>query len=172
KRPVRVETGRMLVPEALLRRVQAVDLAVKAGEADSISPFNSYLLASLRCGQCGEAIHGYTSTKYKGEKKYRYRKYRCAGRANRPGSCQTPMLSAETLEQVVLDVVLADLKERSQEALLAEINEAVERRRAELLRAVELAEERLVELEQRRKAALCPDLSVQARLRAHASSAG
>ena len=154
KRPVRVETGRPLVPESLLRRVQAIELAVKEGEADSISPFNSYLLASLRCGQCGEAMHGYTSTKYKAEKKYRYRKYRCAGRANRPGSCQTPMLSAEVLEQVVLDVVLADLKERSQEALLAEINEAVGRRRAELVKAVELAEERLAELEQRRSAAL------------------
>ena len=32
-----------------------------------MSAFNSYLL-SLRCGACGEAMHGYTSTKYKGEK--------------------------------------------------------------------------------------------------------
>jgi DNA invertase Pin-like site-specific DNA recombinase len=154
KRPVRVETGRPLVPESLLHRVQAVELAVQDGEADSISPFNSYVLASLRCGQCGEGIHGYTSTKYKGEKKYRYRKYRCAGRVNRPGSCQMPMINADVLEQVVLDVVLADLKERSQEALLAEINEAVGRRRTDLVKAVGLAEERLAELERRRSAAL------------------
>lgn len=86
-----------------------MELAVKDGEADTVSPFNSYLLASLRCGLCGEAVHGYTSTKYKGEKKYRYRKYRCAGRVNKPGSCQLPMLSAEVLEQAVLEVVLADL---------------------------------------------------------------
>ncbi|GAB4444914.1 MAG: hypothetical protein OHK0015_46740 [Chloroflexi bacterium OHK40] len=154
KRPVRVETGKPLVPESILRRVQAVELAVKDGEADTVSPFNSYLLASLRCGLCGESVHGYTSTKYKGEKKYRYRKYRCAGRVNRPGSCQLPMLSAEALEQAVLEVVLADLQERSQEALLAEINAAVERRRAELEKAIELAEERLAELERRRSAAL------------------
>ena len=154
KRPVRVETGKPLVPESLLRRVQGVELAVKDGEADTVSPFNSYLLASLRCGLCGEAIHGYTSTKYKGEKKYRYRKYRCAGRVNKPGSCQLPMLSAEVLEQAVLEVVLADLQERSQEALLAEISAAVERRRAELEKAIELAEERLAELERRRGAAL------------------
>jgi hypothetical protein len=154
KRPVRVETGKPLVPESLLRRVQGVELAVKDGEADTVSPFNSYLLASLRCGLCGEAIHGYTSTKYKGEKKYRYRKYRCAGRVNKPGSCKLPMLSAEVLEQAVLEVVLADLRERSEEALLAEINAAVERRRAELEKAIELAEERLAELERRRGAAL------------------
>jgi hypothetical protein len=42
-----------------------------------------------------------------------YRKYRCAGRVNKPGSCQLPMLSAEVLEQAVLEVVLADLQERS-----------------------------------------------------------
>lgn len=154
KRPVRVETGKPLVPESLLRRVQGVELAVKDGEADTVSPFNSYLLASLRCGLCGEAMHGYTSTKYKGEKKYRYRKYRCAGRVNKPGSCQLPMLSAEVLERAVLEVVLADLQARSQEALLAEINAAVERRRAELEKAIELAEERLAELERRRGAAL------------------
>jgi hypothetical protein len=58
------------------------------------------------------------------------------------------------LEQVVLDVVLADLKERSQDALLAEMNAAVGRRRAALVKTVELAEERLAELEQRRSAAL------------------
>lgn len=154
KRPIRVETGRPLVPESILRRVQAVELAVKDGEAVSMSPFNSYLLASLRCGLCGELICGYTSTKYKGEKKYRYRKYRCSGRVNKPGSCQLPMFVADMLEQVVLEVVLADIKARSQEALLAEINEAVERRRAELVKAVDLAEERLAELEQRRNAAL------------------
>jgi hypothetical protein len=78
-----------------------------------------------------------------------YRKYRCAGRVNKPGSCQLPMLSAEVLEQAVLEVVLADLQERSQEALLAEINAAVERRRAELEQAIELAEERLAELQRR-----------------------
>lgn len=153
KEPVRVETGRPLIPESLLRRVQAVELAAQEGEAATMSAFNSYLL-SLRCGACGEAMHGYTSTKYKGEKKYRYRKYRCAGRVNKPGSCQLPMLSAEVLEQAVLEVVLADLRERSQEALLAEINAAVERRRVELEKAIELAEERLAELERRRGAAL------------------
>ncbi len=154
KRPIRVETGRPLVSESLLRRVQAIEMAVKDGEAVSMSPFNSYVLASLRCGLCGESIHGYTSTKYKGGKKYRYRKYRCAGRVNKPGSCQLPLFSADVLEQVVLDVVLADIKARSQEALLAEINEAVERRRTELVKAVDLAEERLAELERRRGAAL------------------
>lgn len=61
---------------------------------------------------------------------------------------------ADVLEQVVLDVVFADLKERSQEALLVEINAAVERRRAELVKAIALAGERLAELEQRRSTAL------------------
>jgi DNA invertase Pin-like site-specific DNA recombinase len=154
KRLVRVETGRPLIPEELLRQVQSVELAVQDGTADTISPNNSYLLASLRCGQCGETLHGYTSTKYSGDKTYRYRKYRCAGRVNRPGSCQMPMLSAEVLEQAVLDVVLADLRERSQDELIAEINAAIERRRDELEQAIDLAGQRLAELEQRRSAAL------------------
>lgn len=154
KRPLRVDTERPLIPESLLRRVQAVELAVKDGDVTPISPFNSFLLASLRCGQCGESVGGYTSTKYKKEKKYRYRKYRCSGRVNRPGSCQMPMLLADELEQVVLEVVLADIKQYSQEALLAQINEATERRRAELLKAVNLAEQHLADLVQRRKVAL------------------
>jgi len=58
------------------------------------------------------------------------------------------------LEQAVLEVVLADRQARSQEALLAEINAAIERRRAELVKAIELAAERLAELERRRGAAL------------------
>lgn len=118
-----------------------------------MSAFNSYLL-SLRCGACGEAMHGYTSTKYKGEKKYRYRKYRCAGRVNKPGSCHMPMLSADELERMVLEVVMKDIIERSREALLEEINDAIARKRGELLSAIEVAEERLRELEERREAAL------------------
>lgn len=153
KEPVRVETGRPLIPESLLRRVQAVELAAQEGEAATMSAFNSYLL-SLRCGACGEAMHGYTSTKYKGEKKYRYRKYRCAGRVNKPGSCHMPMLSADELERMVLEVVMKDIIERSREALLEEINDAIARKRGELLSAIEVAEERLRELEERREAAL------------------
>jgi hypothetical protein len=65
-----------------------------------------------------------------------------------------PMLLVDELEQAVLEVVLADLQERSQDALLAEINEATEQRRAELLKAIELAEQHLADLAQRRKAAL------------------
>jgi DNA invertase Pin-like site-specific DNA recombinase len=100
KAPVRVETGRTLIPEALLRRVQAVELAAQEGTATTMSAFNSYLL-SLRCGACGATMHGYTSTKYKGEKKYRYRKYRCAGRVNKPGSlnAERRTQSAERLRQ-------------------------------------------------------------------------
>jgi hypothetical protein len=130
-----------------------VELAAQEGEPATMSAFNSYLL-SLRCGACGEAMHGYTSTKYKGEKKYRYCKYRCAGRVNKPGSCRMPMLSADELERLVLDVVMQDIIERSRETLLEEINDAIARKRAELLSAVEVAEEQLRELEERRQATL------------------
>jgi hypothetical protein len=99
-------------------------------------------------------VDGYTSTKYKEEKKYRYRKYRCAGRVNRPGSCQMPMLSAEELERLVLEVVLRDVRERSAEALIAEIAAAVARKRDTLLSAITVAERQLKELEARRQAAL------------------
>ena len=154
KEAVRVETGKPLIPEALLHRVQAVELAAQEGEAATMSAFNSYLLSSLRCGACGKPINGYTSTKYKGEKKYRYRKYRCSGRVNRPGSCQMPMLSADVLERLVLDVALKSTYERSQDALLEEINEAIARKRTELTSAISVATERLRERAERRKSAL------------------
>jgi tetrahydromethanopterin S-methyltransferase subunit B len=64
------------------------------------------------------------------------------------------MLSADELEHLVLEVVMKDIIERSREALLEEINDAIARKRGELLSAIEVAEERLRELEERREAAL------------------
>jgi hypothetical protein len=153
KQPIRVETGRPLVSQSLLRGVQSVELAVQAGQSATVSAFSTFLL-SLRCGMCGEAMSGYTSTKYKGGKQYRYRKYRCAGRVNRTGSCSMPLLHADLLERVVLEAVLHDLHERSHAELLAEITAAIERRRSELTSAVALAEGQFAELEQRRNATL------------------
>jgi DNA invertase Pin-like site-specific DNA recombinase len=63
KTPVRVDTGRPLIPADLLARVQAVELA-PGSKTEKQSAYNTFLL-SLRCGLCGEAMHGYTSTKIK-----------------------------------------------------------------------------------------------------------
>ena len=99
KTPVSVDTGRLLVPTDLIERVQVVERAPGNGP-QRMSDFNSFLL-SLNCGCCGEAVHGYTSTKTKPSGlKYKCCKYRCAGRANNPGACHIPILSADALQQV------------------------------------------------------------------------
>ena len=163
KRPVRVETGKPLVPESLLRRVQEVELARQDGELVTNSAANTFLIAAMRCGGCGGTISGYTSSKTKGERKYRYRKYRCIGRVNKIGSCKMPMLSAEDIESAVLNVVLRDLKERSQSVLLDEVSAAIQRKRDELLGAIDVARTKLAEHTERRTATL-DALTMQLRL--------
>ncbi len=154
KRPVRVDTGKPLVPQALLRRVQEVELAHAEGELVTNSVTNTFLLTAMRCGSCGAAMSGYTSTKQKDERSYKYRKYRCAGRVNTTGSCTMPMLSAPDLEAAVLEVVFHDLKARSQSVLLDEVTAAIQRTRDALLSAIAAAEQRLAEVTTRRTAAL------------------
>jgi DNA invertase Pin-like site-specific DNA recombinase len=153
KSPVSVDTGRSVVPLDLLERVRVVELMPTDGP-QRMSDFNSFLL-SLRCGLCGEAMHGYTSTKIsRSGKAYKYRKYRCAGRANNPGACRMHILSAEALEQVVIKAVFADVAQRDGERLQDEINESIERHREVLLEALRLLEEQLPGVAQQREAAL------------------
>jgi hypothetical protein len=141
KTPVRVDTGRSLIPDDLLARVQAVELA-PGGATEKQSAHNTFLL-SLRCGLCGEAMHGYTSTKTKPSGlTYKYRKYRCAGRVNNPGACRMTILSAEAIEQVVIKAVFGEAARRDGERLQDEINAAIERHRATLLEALRRATSR------------------------------
>jgi DNA invertase Pin-like site-specific DNA recombinase len=158
KTAVRVDTGKPLIPADLLRRVQAVELAPSRAP-DKQSANNTFLL-SLRCGLCGEAMHGYTSTKTKpGGRKYKYRKYRCAGRANNPGACRMPILLADALEQAVIAAVFAKAVEHDGERLQDEINAAIERHRTALLEALRLLEEQLPILTQQREEALMAVIS-------------
>jgi transposase len=164
---VSVDTGRPLVPLDLLERVQVVERTPTDGP-QRMSDFNSFLL-SLRCGICGEAMHGYTSTKSKPSgRTYKYRKYRCAGRVNNPGACRMPILSAEALEQVVIGAVFADATQRDGEQLHDEINAAIERHRAILLEALQLLELKLPVLMQARNDALAAvmDRTLSATLKA------
>ena len=154
KKLVRVDTQRPLIETTLLQRVQAVELGVQEF-SDAPRLHNRYLLANLiRCGACGRAMHGYTTSKYKSGKCYKYRKYRCAGRCNKPGACTLPILGAEVLEQVVLDMVFGEESPYTPRALLAELGEAAERRRAELASAIAALGEHRAELSQRRDEAL------------------
>jgi hypothetical protein len=153
KAPVSVDTGRALVPTELLQHVRVVELTPTDGP-QRMSDFNTFLL-SLRCGLCGQALHGYTSTKIgRDGTTYKYRKYRCAGRANHPGACQMHILSAEALEQVVLKAVFTDVAARDGERLQDNINTAIERHRAALLEALELLKEQLPVPAEQREAAL------------------
>ena len=61
--PVRIDTGRALVPADLLQKVGAVELAPTTTPTRQ-SAHGSFLL-SLRYGLCGETMPGYTSTKIK-----------------------------------------------------------------------------------------------------------
>ena len=154
KTAVRVDTGKPLIPADLLRRVQAVELAPSKASSEKQSANNTFLL-SLRCGLCGEAMHGYTSTKSKPSgRTYKYRKYRCAGRANNPGACRMPILLADALEQAVITAVFVQAVERDGERLQDEINAAIERHRAALLEALRLLEEQLPILAHQREEAL------------------
>ena len=153
KSPVSVDTGRPLVPVDLLERVRTVELAV-TDAPQRMSTFNSFLL-TLRCGYCGEAMHGYTSTKTKPSGlTYKYRKYRCAGRVNNPGACSMPILSADALERVVLAAVFADTAKRDGDQLQDEINNSIERHRGVLLEALQLLEGKLPLLVRHRDEAL------------------
>jgi DNA invertase Pin-like site-specific DNA recombinase len=153
KAPVRVDTGRPLVPVELLHRVQVVEHAARSGRPATIALHNTFLL-NLHCGRCGEACHGYTSTKYSNGKPYKYRKYRCAGRVNKPGACAMPMLSADLLETAVLEAVFADARRLSAGVLHGLLNDALERRRGELTAALRLVEQDLALCRERRESAL------------------
>jgi DNA invertase Pin-like site-specific DNA recombinase len=150
KEPVEIDTGRPLVDVELLRRVQAVELDVQAG-VSAPAPQNRFLLARLlHCGHCDRTMPGYTTSKYKGERRYKYRKYRCNGRLKRPGSCTMPTLSAETLERTVMEAVFDRTAEHAPQAMIGAVNAAVERRRGELARALETLDRKRGELEQQR----------------------
>lgn len=155
KAPVRAQRG-ALVPEELLRRVRAVELAADEHGPRSMSALNTFLL-DLQCG-CGQSMHGYTSSRYKvvqGEQKtYKYRKYRCIGRVGRAGTCDMPMLSADALEGAVVEAVFNAAAGRAPEALRDRLNAAIEHRRGRLLDALAVIERQLAEAAQRQAAAL------------------
>jgi DNA invertase Pin-like site-specific DNA recombinase len=143
KQPVIVDTGRPLVDVELLRRVQAVELAART-EKQAPRSHNQFLLAHLLyCGHCAHTMPGHTVTKYKGERHYRYRKYRCNGRSKRPGSCTLTILGADRLEQTVLEALFAETSRVAPRALIRAVNEAVERRREELTRALVTLDEQV-----------------------------
>ena len=157
KRSVRVDTEKPLIEHALLQRVQAVELGEKL-EAGAPTTKNSYLLNHLLRCQCDQAIHGYTTSRYKvtrgGKGCYKYRKYHCAGRANKPGSCDMTILGADQLERTVVEAVFTETARVAPDLLARALREAVARRRDEILSALEVLVEQRLDVEQRRNEAL------------------
>lgn len=149
KRSVTVDTGKPLVPVDLLRRVQAVELAARQENPTAMPSHAKYLL-SLGCGLCGEAMHGYTSTKYKNDKAYKYRKYRCVGRVNKTGSCSMPIISAEALEEAVF----IDACQSRGDSWLAELRQSAAQRRTALEHELSEKEQQLKDAARRRTEAL------------------
>jgi site-specific DNA recombinase len=159
KEPVSRDTGRPLIPEELVQRLRAVKTMEGTGEIAATTAKNTYLLSHLvHCGHCGQSMHGYTTSKYKQVQKqkvcYKYRKYRCAGRANKAGSCTMTILDAERLEQVVVQAVFADTARWSPDKLRDAFAAAVTKRRRDLQLAIEELDRQRRELEQLRDEAL------------------
>jgi DNA invertase Pin-like site-specific DNA recombinase len=154
KAPVRIDTGKPMASPELLYRVQAVELAARQGGPAAMSDYDTFLL-DLRCGACDRPINGYTSTKYKGDKVYRYRTYRCTSRSNRAGSCRMPMLRADNLEHAVLHSLFADVQQRALKILTARLRTAVGRRRNGLLAALRLLERERTDISRRRDELRC-----------------
>ena len=96
---------------------------------DNRAPYSEFALSGLlTCLRCGHSMHGYTSSKYKlvkGEKRtYRYRTYRCTGRAN-SSSCHAPMIQAVHLEGLVIDAVCRHIR-NNESGRLEMYNQSVE----------------------------------------------
>lgn len=128
--------------------MRAGSRARRARGSDEPRSHNQFLLARLLyCGHCGCSIPGYTTSRYKGERCY---KYRCNGRSSRPGSCTLTILAADKLEQTVLEVLFAETSRVAPRALIRAVNEAVERRREELTRALTSLDTQITECEQQR----------------------
>lgn len=154
KQPVIVDTGRPLIERELLSQVQAVELSSHKKQGAPRTD-NQFLLAHLLyCGHCGRTMPGLTSTRHKGERRYKYRKYRCNGRAVRPGSCTLTILSADKLEQIVLEALFAETSRVAPRALIKAVNGAIERRREQLTRALETLGQQVKEAEQQRNTML------------------
>lgn len=160
KEEVRFDTGVPLIDEALLSRVQVVELGITPDHT-APSAKNTYLLTRLvRCGHCGGAMHGYCASKYKNLKStgetahYAYRKYRCAGRANKAGACTMTILSAERLEKAVLEAAFSETVRIAPAQLTKALSAAVKRRRHELLSALDVLAGQRREHELRRDEAL------------------
>lgn len=136
-------------------KTHAVEFATQAGMAEGPAAQNHFLLAHLlRCGSCGRAMHGYTTSKYKNGTCYKYRKYRCAGRTNRAGACTMTILGAEPIERLVVEAVFAATAQTAPSVLLAALTTAVAQRRSDLTAALDLITARLAEVTKRCDAAL------------------
>ncbi len=155
KQAVIVDTGTPLVDADLLQRVRAVELQIQDEHLITPNAKNLFLLSHLlRCGICDKAMHGYTTSKYKDERCYKYRKYRCAGRSNKPGACSMTILSADALEKVIVQAVFSEVSQRSPDNLIKGLTVAVARRRQEINKAMEILATQRRNLEQRRDSTL------------------
>lgn len=106
---VRIEDAwEHFVPDDLWYQCQLLDLETSGVQVGPQSNNTFALSRLLHCAKCGHSMHGYTSTNYSivagQRKRYRYRAYRCTGRAN-VAVCDAPIIPAERLEALVIGAV-------------------------------------------------------------------
>lgn len=84
----------------------------------------NYLLSGLIfCKECGKSYIGMTSTRKKGEKTYKYRKYGCNGR-NKLYGCKNVYLNADSLEKYAFNLLKEKIGTKEGiENIKAEVNE-------------------------------------------------
>ena len=95
-----------IIPAEIFERVRSIVNANKHGKR---SVEVVYLLrGKLKCGYCGESIIAECGTSKDGEKRYYYK---CRGRKARVNDCQKSVIQKDALETLVLNTIIAQLKE-------------------------------------------------------------
>ena len=93
-----------IVPTDLLEKVQAKVQANKYGKKSVTIDF--LLRQKLKCGYCGEPMHGESSTTKNGTKIYYYK---CNGRKKRINDCNKEMIRKEVIEDLVITTIIEKL---------------------------------------------------------------
>lgn len=108
---------------------------------------NTYLLSGLIKCQCGGSFTGYTSTKTKNGKTYRFGYYKCNNR-NKLGNCTMPFLKQELLEKKIVELLtVALLDENNMEKIVNEVNRQYKSLRDESVEESHELENRIKEVQ-------------------------
>ncbi len=146
KQEVVVDTGKALVPPDLTARVRATELAHQHFIDRPLRPRSTFLLR-LRCGLCGGAICGATSSNHRHDKVYRYRTYICIGRQLNAGSCTLPGLRVPKIDRAIVKALIDYTASSAYREMQTSLNQSISRYRDELTATIATLTETISDLE-------------------------